>query len=236
MDCKPLISKLLPLLLFANFVGTAVQVSAAEVRGTVTVEYQGMFAAGANVQSQPVSVALMPAQGQQVASRHTRSHQVEIIGNRMSPAFFTVKKGDSIRFVNRDGVYHEIFSLSSGKSWSSRLDRADSIRASSPGLVLDVPGTTHFFCRIHSKSYARIDVVDSPYLETVTSGHAFHFSGLAGGRWKLRLAAPAAETRWVDVSAMTSTPPLVLRLMSHGGGQGNGKLNAQAGVEQLYHD
>jgi plastocyanin len=233
---KTLISGLLSLVFVTCLTGVPQRVSAAEVRGTVTVEYQGMFTAGADVQAQPVSVALLPAEEQYVVPRRSRLYQVEIVGNRMSPAFFTVKKGDSIRFVNRDGVYHQIFSLSSGKPWSARLDQANRSRASSPKLVLDVPGTTHFFCRIHSKSYARIDVVDTPYLETVKSGRDFHFVGLAGGRWKLRLASPAAETRWVEVRAMTSPPPLALRLVSRGGGQGRGQLNAQTGVEQLYRD
>ncbi len=211
-------------------------VHAAEVRGTVTLDYQGMFPANTSAQAQPVSVALLPAQGQHVVARPPRLHRIEMIGNRMSPAFFTIKKGDSIQFVNRDDVYHEIFFLSPGKPWSVRLNRAGSRHASSPGLVMDKPGTTHFFCRIHSKSYARVDVVDTPYLETVRSGQPFHFSGLAGGRWILRLAAPAAETRRVKVSAITSPPPLALHLVSHGGGQGNGQLNAQTGVEALYRD
>jgi len=234
MAHKAQISRLLSLTLFMHLAGAAAQ--AAEVRGTVTVEYQGMFEAGASAHPQPVSVALLPAQGQHVVPRRTRLHRVEIVGNRMSPAFFTVKKGDSIRFVNRDEVYHEIFSLSSGKPWSSQIDRAGNSQATSPKLVLRVPGTTHFFCRIHNKSYARIDVVDTPYLKTVDSGHSFDFAGLAGGRWKLRLAAPAAETRWVEVSAITSPPPLTLRLVSRGGGQSVGQLKAQAGVEQLYRD
>ncbi len=208
----------------------------AEVRGTVTMTYQGMFQADTRARPEPVSVALLPAEGQRVLLRRPRLHRVEIVDNRMSPAFFTVKKGDSVRFINRDGVYHEIFSLSSGKSWSARLDRAGQGSSHSPRLVLDVPGTTHFFCRIHNKSYARIEVVDTPYLETIEAGRMFHFVGLAGGRWKLRLAAPAAETRWIDVSAMTSPPPLALRLASRGGGQGGSRLKTQAGVEQLYRD
>ena len=231
-----LILRFLQLLWFALLMGGPMQASAAEVRGTVTMEYQGMFAPDASAQQQPISVALLPAEKQHVVPRRSRLHKVEIVGNRMSPAFFTVKKGDSIRFANLDGVYHEIFSLSPGKAWSSRLDRAGDSGAVSPKLALDTPGTTHFFCRIHSKSYARIDVVDTPYLETVQSGRPFHFVGLATGRWKLRLAAPAAETRWIDVSAITSPPPLAVRLVSHGGGQGSGQLNAQSGVERLYHD
>ena len=231
-----MISGLLSLALLAHVVCAPSRVRAAEVRGTVTLEYQGMFSAKTNAQPQPVSVALLPAQGQHVVTRRPRLHRIEVIGNRMSPAFFTIKKGDSVQFVNRDEVYHEIFFLSPGKPWSTRLDRAGTRHALSPGLVMDKPGTTHFFCRIHSKSYARVDVVDTPYLETVQSGQPFHFVGLAGGRWTLRLAAPAAETRRVKVRAITSPPPLALQLVSHGGGQGSGQLNAQTGVEQLYHD
>ncbi len=233
---KALNSGLLRLAVFAQLGIIPQLVPAAEVRGTVSITYQGMFAADASALAQPVSVALIPAQGQHVVPRSMHRHKVEVAGNRMSPAFFTVKKGDSIQFVNRDNVYHEIFSLSPGKPWSIRLDRAGSNEATSPGLVLDSAGTTHFFCRIHNKSYARIDVVDTPYLETVTSGGSFHFVGLARGRWKLRLAAPAAETRWIDVSAMTSPPPLALQLVSRGGGQGRAQLKVQAGVEQLYRD
>lgn len=220
----------------AMLAAVSLPASAAEVKGTVTIAYQGMFAAETNTRLQPVSVALLPAQGQHVVPRRPRKHRIEIVGNRMSPAFFTVKKGDTVRFVNRDGVYHEIFYLSSGKPWSVNLDRAGSRKATSSALRLDTPGTTHFFCRIHNKSYARVDVVDTSYLETVESGRPFHFVGLAKGRWKLRLAAPAAETRWVEVSAITSPPPLALQLVSHGGGQGQGQLNAQAGVEQLYRE
>jgi len=231
-----LISWLLSLPVLALLSGAPAPVAAAEVKGTVSMDYQGLFSANRNTQPQPVSVALMPAQGQHVIARRPRMHRIEVSGNRMSPAFFTVKKGDSIRFTNRDGVYHEIFFLSRGKPWSARLDRAGTPRAGSEALVLDTPGTAHFFCRIHSKSYARIDVVDTPYLETIQSGRPFHFVGLSAGRWKLRLAAPAAEVRWVEVSAITSPPPLELHLVSRGGGQGGGQNNAQASVEQLYRD
>lgn len=231
-----LISGLLQLALYAFFAAAPGGALAAEVRGTVTLEYQGMFSADTSVQPQPVSVALLPAQDQHVSARRPRLHRVEIVGNRISPAFFTARKGDSIRFRNLDSVYHEIFSLSPEKPWSVRLDRAGSSQATSPELALDKTGTRHFFCRIHSKSYARVDVVDTPYLVTVQSGRPFQFVGLAGGRWKLRVATPTAETRWIEVDAITAPPPLAVRLVSRGGGQARGQLNARAGVEQLYRD
>lgn len=191
---------------------------AAEIRGSVSIDYHGLFESEASAQVHPVSVALLPKQNQRTVNRGVRSHRIEIVKNRMRPAFLTVQKGDRIEFVNRDAVFHELFSLSPGDSVNEQLGKANSGGKTRAKFTLGQEGTTHFFCRIHNKSYARIDVVDTPYLQMVEPGGRFHFVGLAAGAWKLRMASPAAETRWVDVTAMTTPPPLELKLMSRGGG------------------
>ncbi len=210
-------------------------VESAEIRGTVAVEYQGMFDPDGSTQTYPVSVALVPAEGQRLVHRSPRVERVEIIENRMRPAFMTVQKGDHIKFINRDEVFHELFSLSPGKPVSLQLGKAPD-RSSQQSLVLKQTGTTHFFCRIHSKSYARIEVVDTPYLQMVQPGHLFHFTGLAPGKWKLRLASAAGEIRWIPVTAMTSPAPLQLTITSRGGGNGAGKLRPRAGIAELYQE
>jgi plastocyanin len=210
-------------------------VECAEVRGTVVVEYQGMFDPDSSTQTYPVSVALLPGKGQRMANRRPRVERVEVIENRMRPAFMTVQKGDRIKFINRDDVFHELFSLSPGEPVSLRLGKV-SDQSSQQSLVLKQPGTTHFFCRIHSKSYARIEVVDTPYLQMVQPGHQFQFVGLAPGEWKLRLASAAGETRWIPVTAMTSPVPLNLTVLSRGGGSGAGKLGPRTGIAELYQE
>lgn len=191
---------------------------AAEIRGSVSVDYQGLFGSEASAKVHPVSVALLPAQNQRTVQRGARSHRIEIVKNRMRPAFLTVQQGDHVEFVNRDSVFHELFSLSSGDPVNEQLGKAGSDGKSRAEFTLSQAGTTHFFCRIHNKSYARIDVVNTPYLQMVEPGGRFHFVGLPAGGWRLRLASPAAETRWVDVTAMTAPPPLELKLTSRGGG------------------
>ncbi|HHJ16997.1 MAG TPA: hypothetical protein ENJ80_09900 [Gammaproteobacteria bacterium] len=207
--------------------------AAAEVKGTVTVDYRGLFSADSGAQSYPVSVALEPAAGQKTIRRAARRQVIEIIDNRMRPAFITVQKGDHIRFINRDSVFHEVFSLSPGEPVSVRLGKTKEHNASTE-LVLDQVGTTHFFCRIHNKSYARVDVVDTSYLQMIQPGQVFHFVGLSPGKWTLRLASPAGETRRVPVTAMTSPPPLQLTIASRDGGFADSRLKPQAGIEQLY--
>ena len=217
-----------------GFFGCLPVIFAAEVRGSVSVDYQGLFEADGSAQTHAVSVALIPDQGQRMVHRSPRLHHMEIVENRIRPAFMTVQKGDYIEFINRDNVFHELFSLSPGEPVTVQLGKAGSHKKSKARFELGQVGTTHFFCRIHNKSYARIDVVDTPYMQMVGTGHQFHFVGLAPGRWKLRMASPAAETQWVSVTAMTTPPALKLTLSSIGGGRSSGKLKPQAGVAQLY--
>ncbi len=221
------------LITLTGFCACLQTVECAEIRGMVVVEYQGMFDPDSSMQTYPVSVALLPAKGQRLVHRSPRVARVEIIENRMRPAFMTVQKGDRIEFINRDDVFHELFSLSPGGPVSLQLGK-ESDKSSRQSLVLKQPGTTHFFCRIHSKSYARIEVVDTPYLQMVQPGHQFRFAGLAPGEWKLRLASAAGEIRWIPVTAMTSPVPLKLTIASRGGGNGAGKLRPQPGIAELY--
>ncbi len=207
---------------------------AAEVRGRVEIDHTGLFGVDASVRQFPVSVALIPAAGQRVRRGRAKTHRIEIRDNRLWPAFMTVRKGDSVVFVNRDPVFHEIFSLSTGKALEARLDKAGASSQSSHRFRLKQPGVTHFFCRIHNKSYARIDVVDTPYVRMVEPGKPFEFTGIAPGTWTLRLASPAAETRRVRVTALTSPPLITLHLMSRGGGNGPRDTLQQSSVEGLF--
>lgn len=215
-------------------IGLPFQACPAEITGTVTVDQKGLFEGGGGGHSHPISVALIPLGEGEVGLRESKTEYIELIGNRMTPSFLTVQQGDKIEFVNRDNVFHELFSLSQQEPLTVRLGRNGSPGEDRAAIRLDQEGVNHFFCRIHNKSYARIDVVRSPYMQTVRAGQRFHFSGLAAGRWQLRLASPAAETQLIEVRAMTAPPELHLTLASHDGGNVNATLKPQSGVEQLY--
>jgi plastocyanin len=209
--------------------------SAAEVRGVVSIDYDGLYQTRSTAQAQPVSVALLPGEGQRTVPRGARKHRIEIIDNRMHPAFVTVKTGDIIEFTNRDTVFHELFSLSQGRPMKVQLGKAVGEQRPKAEFVMDSPGATHFFCRIHNKSYARVDAVNTPYLQTLQSGGEFRFVGLSPGKWRLRIAASAAETRWFDVVAMTKPPMLDLVLTSHAGTSGEiGEFTANQKIHDLY--
>ncbi len=205
----------------------------AEVRGTVGISYQGLYQPDQTSQAHPVSVALLPAAGQRYLRRGPQTTRIEIVGNRMQPPFLTVQKGDSVEFINRDHVYHELFSLAPGNPVKARLGKAGDRRHDHKRFTLSGEGTVHFFCRIHNKSYARIDVVATPYIRMIEPGGDFEFSALPAGDWRLRLASPAAETLWYPVSAVTAPPPVQVTLKSHRGGAHSGADRA-GDIDRLY--
>lgn len=209
--------------------------SGAEVRGTVSVDYQGLFQRDNAAENLPVSVALQPAGGQRTPVRANGTSTIEIVGNRMQPSFLTVARGTTVEFLNRDDVYHELFSLSAGRPVKTRLGKAGDHGRDRASFTLDQPGTVHFFCRIHNKGYARIDVVETPYIQTLQAGGQFSFKDLQAGPWRLRVAAPAAETAWISVNAVTSPPPLHVGLKSRsGGGAAQSDSDGYLAVDRLY--
>ena len=206
----------------------------ADVNGVVTFDHKGLFKVDASVQSYPISVALFPDQGQRLAPRAPSVQDIEIVESRMRPAFLTIQRGDRVTFVNHDPVFHQLFSLTAAEPISLQLGKAGGKHTTTATIQPGQPGTTHVFCRIHNKSYARIDVVETPYLQMVQPGEVFHFAGLGAGRWKLRLASPGAETQWVYVTALTAAPVERFTLVSRGGGTGSATLAGQTPVEHLY--
>lgn len=207
---------------------------AAEVTGSVEFVYNGIFSTDAAANQRPISVALLPMETAAGERGPARNHVMEISNNRIAPSFMTVQRGDEISFVNKDAVYHQLFSLSHELPFEVMLEKSTREKKVRSVVKLDKLGTAHVFCRIHNKSYARVDVLDTPMQQIVKPGQPFRFTGLKAGKWMLRLASPASETRLIPVDAVTSPPPLRLQLSSHGGGSVNGKLNTALPVESMY--
>ncbi|MBI5040634.1 MAG: hypothetical protein HZB57_05385 [Gammaproteobacteria bacterium] len=209
--------------------------SAAEVRGVVSVQQAGMFDdRGEVLKTVPVSVALFPAEGQALPRRAAEEHAVTLSGSRMLPLYLAIPRGDRLRFENQDNVYHELFTHSHAQSLELRLDRVGLGRVR--GMTLDEADELHWFCRIHAKSYARVDVLDTPLVQMVNAGDSFEFRGLAPGKWRIRVAAPGAETRIVEAQALTAPPPVQIQLAVKGFNQdAPGAAPAQAvAIEQLF--
>jgi hypothetical protein len=70
----------------------------------------------------------------------------------------------------------------------------------------------------------------------VNAGDSFEFRDLAPGKWRIRVAAPGAETRIVEALALTAPPPVQIQLSVKGfNPEARGAAPVQAvAIEQLY--
>lgn len=201
---------------FAALIGLATMAGAAELRGSATLEFQGLFSGTADASETRISVAALPPAGAVRPDAPRRVHQVRIHNNHIAPAYLAISRGDRLVFENDDAVHHELFSLSETDPLTVHLAPHGEPGARSRSLVFDQAKVLHLFCRIHPRSYARVDVVDTPWVRMIRPGESFEFRNLASGRWRLRFAAPAAETRLVEAVALTRPPPLQVTLVARG--------------------
>ena len=125
-----------------------------------------------------------------------------------------MQRGDQLQFVSRDPLFHKLFSLSRDQPFALDMGKvADGAQPlTSEPFKFAETGPWHVFCRIHSMMYFRVDVVDTPYYAMIKDGGEFHFSGLAAGRWRIRVAAIGSEPLELITDAITSPPPLQIVL------------------------
>lgn len=207
---------------------------AAEVRGLVTLQHSGLFAGRASGERR-IGLALWPdAPGLAAETPAPVEHELRIDADRIRPGFLQVRPGEPIRLVNLDPIEHRLFALVPGAH--SEVDvRLRPSGTDAQSIRFTETGTRHLFCRLHRRSYARIDVVDAPRLAIVNPGERFEFRDLQAGRWRLRVAGIGAETLELDTIAMIAPPPLNLRLPVHEGVQPEpGAEDGAVSVEQLY--
>lgn len=217
-----------------SLASASLPLTAAEIRGTVNVQQTGLFSAGSDgLKNFPVSVALYPAEGQ-VLPRHAAERHKILLNSQIQPLYLAIPRGDSLTFENQSHVYHELFTHSHTQPLVIGLDREGMGREKS--VTLNDVADLHWFCRIHAKSYLRVDVVATPLVRMVQAGESFEFRDLPTGKWLLRVAAPGAETKTLETQAVTAPPPVQVQLTVKGFSQdGVGLTSPQAAsIEQLF--
>lgn len=205
---------------------------AAEIRGRVEL----VFPHGASPDhgGLPVSVAVIPLEGQAVEPSPPVEHQVRIKDTRIQPPYLAIRPGERVVFVNQDAVFHELYTRFETEPFSIRLAKAGRAghRMSVP---LHAAGERHVFCRIHRSAYARMDVVRAPYLQILKGGGEFEFRGLKPGRWRIRVATVGSALHQVEARAFTAPQPMHIRLpVNRGRRSGDGVEFQGRDVEALF--
>jgi plastocyanin len=168
--------------------------------GTVTARVrQGVTAATAVVYAEPLegSAPVRPAPPVAIEQRE----------KTFAPRVLAVPVGTEVRFPNSDGIFHNVFSLSSGNAFDLGLYRA----GASKSRTLTTPGLVRVFCNIHPQMTAVVVAVPTPWVAVAGEGGAFRLE-LPAGRYRLTALSEraAAVTTEVTVSGTTSAPALSL--------------------------
>lgn len=84
-----------------------------------------------------------------VAAGAARAEEVTIgqKGKAFSQTEITLKKGDTIVFVNDDSVTHNVFSRSDGFKFNLKMQKPGEAKS----IVFDKPGVASVRCAIHPK-------------------------------------------------------------------------------------
>jgi hemoglobin len=126
-------------------------------------------------------VMLSPANGGG-KKRRPKLRMVEQRDKQFSPHVLAIPPGSTVAFPNFDGVFHNVFSISSTKKFDVGLYKDGDTRE----LKFEKPGIVRLGCNIHAKMAAYIVVIDAPAYVVVDGTKGFNFRSLAPGTYKVR--------------------------------------------------
>ena len=139
-------------------------------------------------------------------------------GRGFLPRVLVVPTGAKVRFPNADAEDHNVFSPTDPPF---NLGRYKTNKKGKDHLFED-PDEFDIYCDIHSEMWAKIKVVDSPYIAQVVGGK-FTFSNIPAGKYKVVAWAPnSAEVRSTELvvadgKATALTPELHLQIKTRSG-------------------
>jgi plastocyanin len=116
-----------------------------------------------------------------LAAADTRHYAMAQQDEQFVPHILPVVRGATVEFPNEDDVYHNVFSLSSAKSF----DLGRYPRGASRSVSFNAPGTVQVFCHIHADMSAVILVLDNQFFATPDAAGHFVIDSLPPGEYSI---------------------------------------------------
>ncbi|MEO8334194.1 MAG: carboxypeptidase regulatory-like domain-containing protein [bacterium] len=95
------------------------------------------------------------------------------------PHILPIQRGATVDFPNNDDVFHNVFSLSSAKTF----DLGRFPKGSSKSDVFEKAGTVQVFCHIHSDMSAIVLVLENPYFAVPNDAGRYVIEGVPPGEY-----------------------------------------------------
>jgi plastocyanin len=151
----------------------------------------------ANDVSQAV-IWLTPVRGAAPATTPVRA-DITTENRTFSPHVLVVPVGSTVRFPNRDGFNHNVFSLTEGNAFDLGLYE----RGDGKSTQFMNPGVVSIFCNVHSTMSAVVVVRSTPWSAQPSANGSFSIANVPAGEYQLHLwhERTQATTRPVTVTA-----------------------------------
>lgn len=128
-----------------------------------------------------VVIALESTPALQQMSRTGANAAMAQRGEHFVPHVMSIASGTTVDFPNEDALYHNVFSLSSAKSF----DLGRYTRGESKSVRFTRPGVVQIFCHIHADMNGFILVYDNPFFATPDELGRFTLEGVPPGEYTL---------------------------------------------------
>ena len=153
---------------------------------------------------QQAVIWLVPARGTPPAVAPGRA-DITTENRTFSPHVTVVTAGSTVRFPNRDGFNHNVFSLTEGNQFDLGLyDRGEG-----KTTVFATPGVVNVFCNVHSTMSAIVVVRNTPWFAQPTTDGSFSIGNVPPGEYVLHAYHERAgeSTQPVTVTAAGASLP-----------------------------
>jgi len=190
-----------PIAVFAlALVAGVAPLHAGAVSGVVrSVTKAGGGAALAVVYAEPIDSAAPRAPRRVTLAQKNKTFQ---------PRVLAVPIGSTVEFPNNDGLYHNVFSLSTPQPFDLGLYRAGESRS----RTFTAPGVYRVFCNIHPQMSAIVVVAPTAYA-TVAATDGSYMLDLPPGRYRVTAMSERAAPVTVEVTSTagaSNAPELTL--------------------------
>ena len=129
--------------------------------------------------------------------------QIEQEDVAFKPRVIAITKGSAVQFINRDKIFHNVFTLTEGAKFDIGRRKTGVVVEE----IIEVAGEIDLFCDIHPQMNATILSLDTPYFVAVDPGGRFAMPPLPPGRYEIRVYHPDLNgaIRAVELTAGDST-------------------------------
>jgi len=110
------------------------------------------------------------------------------------PSVLPIVKGTTVKFVNSDPFFHNVFSSSRMKAFNVSQEKV----GDSSSVLFDKVGIVPIRCHIHASMKAYIIVLPNPYFAVTNSNGLFRISNVPAGTYTIKVwsehGAPQSQT------------------------------------------